>query len=66
MQQCIFMPHMIRGENNRMTKRLIFNDDGRKKTGSFVTLYKTVLENKKVTPDIFNKTRCPEGSRACS
>ena len=61
MQQCIFMPHMIRGENNRMTKRLIFNDDGRKKTGNFVTLYKTVSENKKVTPDRFNKNTLSRG-----
>ena len=26
-----FMAHVIRGGNNRMTKRLLFNDDCRKK-----------------------------------
>ena len=38
-----------------MTKRLLFNEDSRKKNEYFVILYKTVLENEKITPDTFNK-----------
>ena len=42
-----------------MAKRLLFNDDSRKKNEHFVTLYKTVLENEKNTPDTFNKNVLP-------
>ena len=56
-QQHNLIAHVIREENNKMTKRFLFNDDSRKETGCCVTrcLYKTVLENKKITPDTFNK-----------
>ena len=53
-QQPNFIAPVIRGEDHRMTKRLLFNNDSRKQTGLFVTFYKTVLENEKVTPDTFN------------
>ena len=54
-QQRNFIARVIWGENNRMTKRLLFNEDIRKKNEYFVILYKTVLENEKITPDTFNK-----------
>ena len=53
-QQRNFTAHVIRGENNRMTKRLLFNDDTMKKSGRLITLYKTVLENENTTADVFN------------
>ena len=49
-QQCKFIAHVIRGENNKIANCLLFNnDDSRKKTGRFVTHYKTVSENENYT-----------------
>ena len=31
-EQCNFIAYVIRGENHRMAKRLLFNDDDRKKS----------------------------------
>ena len=53
-QQRNFVAHMIRGENNKMTKRLLFNDDMANKPGRRITLYKTDLEDEKSAPDEFN------------
>ena len=53
-QQRNFTAHVIRGENQKMTKRLLFNDNITKKPGRHITLYKTVLENENTTPDTFN------------
>ena len=53
-QQRNFIAHVIRGENNRMTKRLLFNNDATKKPGRRISLYMTVLENERSTPDEFN------------
>ena len=53
-QQRNFAAHVIRGDNSRMTKRLLFNNDAIKKPGRNNTLYKTVIENERNTPDEFN------------
>ena len=53
------MAHVIRKEKDGMTKRFLSNDEIRKKTGRILTLYKTVLENEKITPDTFNRNALP-------
>ena len=53
-QQRNFIAHVIRGDNNRITKRLLFNNDVTRKPGRRITLYKTVLENQRSTSDMFN------------
>ena len=50
-----FVAHVIRGDNDRITKRLLFNDDENRKPGQSITLYKTVTNNEKITPDEFNR-----------
>ena len=54
-QQRNFVAHVIRGENDRTTKRLIFNNNIFVKQGRHSSLYKTVVENEKITSDIFNQ-----------
>ena len=38
-----------------MIKHLFLNDDSSKKVERFVILYRTILENEKITRDTFNK-----------
>ena len=38
-----------------MTKRFLLNDDSKRNNAHFETLYKTILETEKLTPDTFNK-----------
>ena len=51
-QQRNFVAHIIRGENNRTTKRLLFNDNTKVKRGRHPNLYKTVLQNENVSSDV--------------
>ena len=44
-----------------MTKRLLFNDDSKAKTGHFGTIYQTVLKNEKIILDTFNKNALSRG-----
>ena len=53
-QQRNFIAHVIRGDNKRMTKRILFSNDVTKKPGPRITLYKTVLENEESTSNVFN------------
>ena len=50
-----YTAHVIRGEDTRISKRLLFNDDKRRKTGHQITLYNSVVANENITPDVFNK-----------
>ena len=54
-QQCKFVAHVIRGDNERLTKRVLFNSNRSIVPGRNITLYKTVLANEKCTPDTFHK-----------
>ena len=54
-QQRNFVAHVVRGENGRTTKRLIFNNNTYVKQGRHSSLYKAVVANENTTPDIFNK-----------
>ena len=49
-----FIAHIIRGKNNRITKRLLFNDDKAIKRGRQISLYQTVIENENITADVLN------------
>ena len=53
-QQRNFAAHIIRGDDRRITKRLLFNNDVTRKPGRSNTLYKTVIENERKTPNEFN------------
>ena len=53
--QQTFVAHIIRGGNDRTTKRLLFNNDVNKKQGPSITLYKSVIRNQSTTTDEFNK-----------
>ena len=53
-QQRNFVAHIVRSDNDRMTKRLLFNNDITKKPGKRITLYKTVLEYQQSTSNTFN------------
>ena len=53
-QQRNFMAHIIRSENSRMTKRILFNNDITKKPGRSISLYRTVLENERSTSNAFH------------
>lgn len=50
-----FVAHVIRGKDTKLTKRLLFNDDKRRKPGYQMTLYKSVTKNENTTPDDLNK-----------
>ena len=54
-QQKKFMAHVIRMDNNRMTKRVLFNNDKITIPGRRINVYKTVTENEGMTSDEFNK-----------
>ena len=50
-----FIAHIIRREDVRITKRLLFNNDMQRRPGQLITLYKTVLQNENMTCDEFNE-----------
>ena len=54
-QQRNFIAHVVREENNRITKRLLFNDNIAIKRGRYSTIYKTVVQRENVPSGVFNK-----------
>ena len=54
-QQRNFVAHVVRSDNNRVIKRLTFNDNEARRPGRRRTLYGTVLERMMVTGDRFNR-----------
>ena len=50
-----FVAHVIRGDNNRITKCLMFNDDIYRKKGYQNSVYKSVLKNVEISPDELHK-----------
>ena len=64
-QQQNFITHMIRGENSRRTKRLLFDDDGRE-TNTLSLFIKLFWGMKKLHPINSITTSCPERFRTCS
>ena len=50
-----YMAHVVRMEDTRIVKRVLFNDDDRKKRGTMITTYGTVIKNENTTPESFNK-----------
>ena len=54
-QQRNFMAHVIRMDNERVTKRMLFNNDKTTIPGRRINVYKTVIENERMTSDEFNK-----------
>ena len=53
-QQQKIVAHIIRSENGRMIKRLLFNGNEARRPGRRTTLYNTVMENAKATANQLN------------
>ena len=49
-----FTAHLIRKEDDKLTKQLLFNDNTRRKPGRSTNLYTSVCKNEKCTGDEFN------------
>ena len=54
-QQRNYLAHLIRKPDTSTLKQLVFNNNKSKKQGRKISLYKTVIENEKTTPDLFNR-----------
>ena len=54
-QQRRYLAHVIREENDRISKKLLFNNNESKKRGRRVTLKTTVLENEAISENAFCK-----------
>ena len=54
-QQRRHLAHVIREENDRISKKLLFNNNESKKRGRRVTLKTTVLENEAISENAFCK-----------
>ena len=54
-QQRKFIANIIRKENTRLTKRLLFNNDAKIKRGRTIDVYRDIVENEKITKDVFNQ-----------
>ena len=54
-QQKKFVAHVIRSENERMIKRLLFNGNDARRPGRRTTVYNTVTQNARMTPNRFNR-----------
>ena len=50
-----FTAHVIRQDDKRLLKCLLFNDDMQRKPGHITTLYKMVVKLENITPDEFNQ-----------
>ena len=50
-----YASHVVRKENTSTLKRLMFNDDDRRRTGRTTTLLKTVIANERLAPGDFFK-----------
>ena len=54
-QQKKFIAHVIRSENGRSIKRLLFNGNEARRPGRRTTAYNTVMENEKLTANQLNR-----------
>ena len=54
-QQRNYAAHIIWKDNTSISKRLMFNDDQRKKPGRFNSLLSSAIENARCSPDEFLK-----------
>ena len=50
-----YAAHIVRKENTSILKRVMFNDDDRRRTGRTTTLLKTVIANERIAPGDFFK-----------
>ena len=54
-QQRNYVAHVTRSENERLTKRLMFNGNEARRAGRRSTLYGKVVEQMEISPDEFNR-----------
>ena len=54
-QQNKFVAHVIRSENGRLIKRLLFNGNEARRPGRRTKVYNTVMENAKITTNRLNR-----------